>query len=95
MFESTLGLAEFPNLQTQVSLPPGYKAALQSCLAMEIWPVFKPDGSEPTALLKGLAMKHKGNVRRTNSSAVISSLDSGISGSAGASYNVYTDSYSR
>lgn len=90
-WDSYLQLTDFTSLSSAVSLPPGYKAALQSSLALEIWPDFKPDGSMPSPLLVEIASKHKGNVKRTNIRPVEANYDPELVSRATATYNVYVD----
>jgi GH24 family phage-related lysozyme (muramidase) len=88
----TLALAGFANLYAALSLPPGYKDALQKCLLVEAWSTFKPDGTNPSQTQLALAMKAKGNVKRKNYRPRVSQVDPYIASRGGSTYNIYTGS---
>lgn len=90
-FICQLAFAAFSNLAAPMTLPPGYKAALQSNLAIELWPLFKPDGSAPGQVLLSLAMKYKGNVKRTNMRPLVASYDRELVSRGAGTYNIFRD----
>ena len=92
---SYLQLTDFSALNSTVSLPPGYKDALQKCLAVEIWPDFKPDGSNPSQVILDLASKAKGNVKRSNIRENVAVYDPELITHAVGTYNVYIDGFPR
>jgi hypothetical protein len=89
-WDSFLQLSEFAALATAVSLPPGYKPAIQSNLILEIWAAYKPAGATPEASLMRAAALHKGNVKRTNIKPVIAGYDGEIVARGSSTFNVYT-----
>jgi hypothetical protein len=91
-FICTLAFTAFANLYSTFSLPPGYKAAMQSNLLVEAWSAFKPDGTNPSQTQLALAMKHKGNIKRTNMKPILAVYDPYIASRGGSTYNIYTGS---
>jgi len=91
-FDSYLQLVDFANLSTAVSLPPGYIKAMKDVLAVELWPYFKPDGSDPSAVLIEAASKSKANVKRANLRENVAQYDQEIVSRATPTYNIYRDS---
>ena len=91
-FDSYIQLTDFANLTTVMSLPPGYQAAIQDNLAVEIWRFFKPDNVPVRPDLMRSAMMSKGNVKRTNIKEVIANYDSELVSRANGTYNIFTDS---
>ncbi len=94
-WDSYSQLQSFPTLLTVVQLPPGYKRALGLNLALEVWPLFKPDNTNPSNILVSNAREAKANVKRTNIQAVEASMDPAIVSTGVKTYNWQTDSYSR
>lgn len=90
-FDSLLQLTEFAELTSAMSLPPGYSRALKANLAIELWPYFKPDGSQPGAALIKAALDSKGNIKRTNIKDVTLVYDPELIARARSSYNIYKD----
>lgn len=88
-FDSYQQLTEFANLYSELTLPVGYKKALQDCLAVELKPYFKTGPLDPMILAK--ASNSKGNIKRTNLREVIAVYDTEIVSRAAGSYNIYSD----
>lgn len=89
-WDSYLQLVTFTALATAMSLPPGYKDALQKCLAVEIWSDFKTP-LDPPQWLMALAEKAKGNVKRTNIRPNVAVYDPEIVSHAVQTYNIVSD----
>ena len=92
-FDSYLQLTEFATLATAMSLPPGYQAAIQDNLTVELWRFFKPDGAQIPPSTMAIAARSKGNVKRTNTRENLANYDSELVSRANGSYNIYTGSY--
>lgn len=92
-FDALLQLTRFSSLSGTLSLPPGYKDALQTNLSIYMAPFYKPDTWMPSALLVELASSSKAKVKRTNIKEVIASMDSALVARSGA-YNIYSDRFS-
>ncbi len=90
-FQSRVQLTDFGTLNTALSLPIGYKKALQDNLALEIWSIYKPDGTDPSRTMIGKAMQSKGNIKRTNLRANPAGFDASIGASSARAYNIYSD----
>ena len=54
---------EFPSLATTVSLPPGFRSALASNLALQVAPIYK---TEPTQAVAKMARDSKSSIKRVN-----------------------------
>lgn len=89
-WNSYLQLVDFAATSTAVSLPPGYKDALQKNLAVEAWGDFL--SGEPTGWRVKQAMDAKGNIKRTNIRPLRAVYDAEIVSRATGTYNIYTDS---
>jgi hypothetical protein len=89
-FDSMAQLGEFSNLNTTVSLPPGYNIAMFSNLAVLSKPFFL-DAQLPPEIIQ-TAARTLGAVKRTNIRDIYALYDQEIVSSAQISYNVYTDS---
>lgn len=87
-WDSFLQLTTFTNLASSLSLPPGYKDALQKNLAIEVWPDFK--SGEPPAWLIEQARVAKANVKRTNIKAVQAVFDPELVSRAIPTFNIYS-----
>lgn len=94
-FDSYQQLGQFTSLQTLLSLPPGYKKALQDNLAVELWPFFKSEGSTPPANFERDAARSLMKVKRTNIRPSVSVYDPEIIARARGSFNIYTGNYNR
>lgn len=88
-FDSDLQLVTSLSLSSIISLPVGYKKALQDNLAVELFDSFS-DGQLSPKLVAD-AMKAKGNIKRTNKKNEESVLDPELYQSNQATYNPYTD----
>jgi hypothetical protein len=89
-FQARLQLKDFATLQANMYLPPGYKDALQTNLALEIWEIYKPNGSEPPPLLMERARRAKGKIKRSNLRANPASFDAAVNPLR--NYDIYSDS---
>jgi hypothetical protein len=96
-WDSYLQLADFANAATAFSAPSGYLKAMKDVLALELWPYFKQDSTNPPQWLLQAAKKSKGNIKRLNGSKEnIANFDPEIIRSGQSSvFNVYTYNYSR
>lgn len=88
-WDSYLQLSEFANLSTAISLPPGYKLAMGTNLAVALKPYFADAQLDP--IIAARAMDSKGNIKRTNIRPSVAVYDSEIVSRAQVSYNPYTD----
>jgi hypothetical protein len=89
-FDSYLQLTDFSGLTTVLTLPPGYQAAIQDNLAVQIWRFFKPDGVAVPPDLKQLAATSKATVKRTNIRENIAGYDSELVSRANGAFNIYS-----
>ena len=92
-FDSYLQLTEFSSLSAVLSLPPGYKKAIQDNLAIELAPYF-PSAKLTPALAKA-ASASKANVKRTNIRPTMAVYDPEIVSSPRGAWNIYTNDYNR
>ena len=89
-FDSYLQLVDFSNITGPLSLPPGYKKAIQDCLAAELWSYcFRNKPIDPWIV--ETALRSKGNIKRTNIRENIAGFDRALLGTGGQTYNIYTD----
>lgn len=91
-WDSYLQLTDFPNLTTTLSLPPGYQAAIQDNLTVELWRFFKGDAVPIPQTTLAIAARSKGNVKRTNVRENLAGYDPEIVSRGQSTYNIYTDS---
>lgn len=91
-WDSRLQLTEFASLTASLSLPPGYRAAIQDNLALQLWRFFKPDTTPIPATTVAIALQSKGIIKRTNIKDVIANYDSELISHASGTYNIYSDS---
>lgn len=91
-WDSRIQFTDFASLAATLSLPPGYQAAIQDNLAIELWPYFKPDTAEIPRSLIAIAARSKGIVKRTNVRPIYLNYDPELISLARGSYNVYSDS---
>ena len=89
-WDSYQQLGSFTNLTTVISLPPGYKKAIQDTLAVELHPYFLTTQINPIIL--EAASKSKGNIKRTNMRPIVAIYDPEIVSRSSGSYNIYRDS---
>ncbi len=94
-FDSYEQLGSFTSLSTLLSLPPGYKKALQDNLCIELWPFFKPDGSSPPGNLERDAARSLMKVKRTNIRPSTSAYDPEIVSRPRGAFNIYSNNYNR
>lgn len=88
-FDSFLQLSDFATLSTQMVFPSGYKKALQTCLGLELWSEYKPDGAEPTQILLKNAIDAKRAIKITNTKPLTAVFDPALVARAQSSYNIY------
>lgn len=86
---SLLQLTDFTSLASVVTLPPGYKDALQTNLAIKIWPYFKE--GMPDAWRVQEAKDAKGTVKRTNMRPTPATYDAALLSRSGNVYSIYID----
>lgn len=82
-------VAEFANLSTSVSLPPGYQHMIVKCMALELCPSYDID---PNPMLAKQAMDSVATVKRANRRLLDLSIDSAalIQGrNASAQWSIY------
>lgn len=90
-FDSYLQLASFGSTASNLSLPPGYKAALGTNLAIALKPYFADGNLDPIIVKR--ASETKGNIKRTNMRINLATFDPEIVARSSTSYNIYTDNY--
>ncbi len=90
-WNSYLQLNDFPDLVTDVSLPPGYVKAIQDNLAIELVPYFKGDNYQVPPLLLKIASDSKGNVKRSNMRENVAVFEKELRRAGSGVYNVYSD----
>lgn len=88
-WDSYLQLADLPALTTAFSLPPGYKRAVITNLAVCLKPYFKSAQIDPLIILE--AKERLGNVKRTNGRPNVAIMDPELVSRSQISYNPYTD----
>jgi hypothetical protein len=88
-FDSFLQLSDFATLSTALTFPSGYKQALQTCLALQLWPEYKAQGLEPSNILQQQAVDAKRAIKITNTKPLTAIFDAAIVARAQSSYNIY------
>lgn len=88
-FDSDLQLISSLSLSTTLSLPQGYKKALQDNLALEIQPYFSD--APLNEMMVRAAKKSKGNIKRTNMKVQEVVYDPELYSGSSSTYNIYTD----
>ena len=86
---ATLQLTDFANLQQAISLPPGYKLAITTNLAVALHPYFLE--GEINKIIALRASQSRGNVKRTNQRVMTAQYDPEIVSRASPTYNIYRD----
>lgn len=96
-FTSTLDQVTSSLLPTAISMPPGYLRAYILNLALEMVTFGFPCllGDKEFATLINNASMAKANIKRTNTKEVLASYDPAIVSNSYATYNVFSDSFSR
>ncbi len=89
---SRLQLTDFSALSGAVSFPPGYKKAIQDCLAVELFP-YCYKGDQPPSIIVNLAQRSLGNIKRANIRENIAIYDSSIVRTGNTTYNIYDDNH--
>lgn len=88
-FDSYLQLGDFTSLFSTMSLPPGYKRAITTNLAVSLKPYFKSAQLDPLILAE--ALKTHGDIKRTNMRSNVAVMEPELVSKAQISYNPYTD----
>lgn len=88
-FDSRLQLAAVPLLTTPITLPPGYEAAIENNLCVELKPFFKGAQLDPD--IKELARETLADIKRTNMREIVAEFDEAIVSRASPTYNIYND----
>jgi hypothetical protein len=91
-FDSYLQLVDPAQLTTALTLPPGYEAAIQDCLAERLWP-FCFVGKPMPAYISKQARMSLATIKRANKRNNIAQYDKELNPRGQAVYNPYTDSY--
>lgn len=88
-FDSYSQLADLSGLSATMSLPPGYKRAITTNLAVCAKPYFKTAQIDPLIVAEAL-MRH-GDIKRSNMRTNIAIMEPELVSKAQISYNPYTD----
>jgi len=83
-------VTSFPDISTDVNLPPGYEQAFIKNLAVDIAPSFKATPSPLTVRAASVAMK---SIQRTNNVVPTMSIDSSLMGYRGGSLPAFLGGY--
>ena len=84
-----LQFSDLPNLTAQLVLPPGYKRAIVTNLAVCAKPYFASAQIDPLIVAEAL-MRH-GDIKRTNMRPNVAVMEPEMVSRARLSYNIYTD----
>ena len=88
-FTSYLQLSDLASLTSEFSMPPGYKRAITTNLAISLKPYFTAAALDPDIRLE--AMQSKAAVKRTNMRTQIATYDPEIISRGSSTYNIRTD----
>lgn len=88
-FDSYAAISAFNNPQQQITLPPGYKKAIQDNLAVELYPYY-PTADIPIETIIAIASKSKGNIKRSNLRQMVARFDSELVSRVNVTPNIYT-----
>lgn len=88
-FLSLKQLDGFHTLDSPFSLPPGYKLALTTNLAIALKPYFRDAQLDPIIIQR--AMESKAAVKRNNMRPQVAVLDPELVSRGSSTYNIYTD----
>jgi hypothetical protein len=88
-FSSYLQLGDFASLTSAFNLPPGYKRAIVTNLALSLKPYFT--GSQIDPLVIEEARQTKGSVKRNNLRSQRSVYEPELIARGSATYNIYSD----
>ena len=88
-FLSYLQLAEFSDPSAALILPPGYKRAITTNLAVMLKPYFLDSQLDPDIRIQ--ARENKATVKRTNMRTQIAIFDPELVSRGSQAYNIYTD----
>lgn len=88
-FDSYSQIGDLANLNTTLSLPPGYKRAIVTNLAVSAKPYFKTAQIDPLIIAE--AMKTHGDIKRSNMRPNVALMEPELVSRAQISYNPYTD----
>lgn len=86
---SWLPLTDFASLTSVFALPPGYKDAMQTNLAINVWGYFKK--GDPTPYFVKMAGDALGKVKRTNMKPNVAVYDPELFSRGGNSWSIYID----
>lgn len=93
-FDSYLQLADMANLVSQFTLPPGYEASIQDCLAEILWP-FCFVGKPMPPYIEKAARKSLATIKRANKRNNKAQMDPELFPQrANGTYNIYSDGFS-
>lgn len=92
-FDSYLQVSDFASLTTPLTLPPGYKLAVTSNLAVMLKPYFKASQIDPLVMQN--AVNSKATIKRANIRQNTARYDPEILARAPGIYNIYVDGYRR
>lgn len=82
-------LGQIASVSTVVDFPPGYRRAVQYCLARELAAEY---GKTLSPDVVALALESKGRVKDLNADTPVQVMDSAMTG-ANATFNIYADDY--
>lgn len=82
-------IPSFTNLNTTISLPPGYERAIQKNLALELAPGYGPSAT-PSQDLRVQALQAKANIKTVNAPSMVAAIDGALSSKA-RPWNIYAD----
>jgi hypothetical protein len=88
-FDSYLPLSQFPNLDSQLSLPPGYQLAIKANLSVMLKPYFATAELDPLVVVD--AQTSKANIKRKNIRLTFSAYDPEIVARGRGRYSIFTD----
>jgi hypothetical protein len=92
-FMSMQQFSDLTSLTSAFSLPPGYKRAVTTNLAISLAPYYKTAQLNPMIVAE--ALKTLGDIKRTNMRPNVALMDPELVSRAQISYNIYTDGYNR
>jgi hypothetical protein len=86
-FITGLQLADYASLNATFSLPPGYKRAITTNLAVTLKPYFTQGQLDPDVRVE--ALETKGKIKRTNMKTQISTYDPELIARGAGTFNIY------
>ena len=88
-FIANIQLADLATLSSNISLPPGYKAAITYNLAVELHPYF--GAGQLSQIVMAKAAETKGTIKRKNARPPVAVFDPEIISRGSPTYNIYRD----